>query len=118
MLIIEDNEPLRKLVAQTLEGTGYNVIEASGEKDLSFALRGVDRIDLLLCDVILEGRSSGPELAQNVLDLHPDACLLYMTGYSPADVLTQNASPVLSKPFSLEECCTAVRQTLDAKQAL
>jgi PAS domain S-box-containing protein len=118
LLIIEDNEPLRKLVKQTLEGIGYTVIEASGEEDLPYALRNAQQIDLLLCDVILEGRSRGPELARDVLAQYPDAALLYMTGYSPADVLSDNTSPVLSKPFSLEECCSAVRQALDAKQAL
>jgi CheY-like chemotaxis protein len=99
VLLIEDSEELRNVLKSLLESFGCKVIECAGE--LLEPVNGP--IDLILSDVILPGTSQGPDLVKEVLKTHPDAKVLFMSGY-PRDRLTGdslvNDQELLKKPFS------------------
>ncbi len=113
ILVVDDEEPLRRLVCRVLEKAGYVVLEASGGED---ALRHLaswrGAIDLVLTDVVMPGMS-GPELGSRARDLRPDLSVAYMTGYSEA----RSGHPALDseplrKPFPTQALLEHVRDAL------
>lgn len=71
VLVLEDEESLRAIVREMLEGAGYAVLEAAdGAEALHVVQRHEGPIDLLLSDVILPGMS-GPELARSLVEMRP-----------------------------------------------
>jgi two-component system cell cycle sensor histidine kinase/response regulator CckA len=116
ILVVEDEEPLRLLIADILTGSGYDVLRAaSGEEALTVAgQRG--RIDLLVTDVIMPGQN-GSELAATLRALIPELKLLYMSGYT-GDLITQHGGLeiedlLLEKPFTKNSLLTKIRAILD-----
>jgi PAS domain S-box-containing protein len=119
VLLVEDEAPVRDVAREILTGKGYTVLEA---RDVDDALRiaGEDprRLDLLLTDVVMP-TMSGRTLAARVRRLHPEARVLYMSGYSDeAGAPPRPADPdmtFLPKPFTPPELLRAVRAILDAE---
>jgi two-component system CheB/CheR fusion protein len=116
ILLVEDEETVRKLARMILQASGYVVHEASnGREGLSFceAHRGV--IDLLLTDVVMP-QLGGRELAQRAVQLRPDMKVLYMSGHTQDTVVkegVQNGTAFLQKPFTPAGLAGKVRDTLD-----
>jgi CheY-like chemotaxis protein len=113
VLLVEDEEGVRRLSRRLLEAHGYHVLEASGgEQALEFAARYPDPIHLLLTDVVMPGMS-GPEVAGQIQALRPKTKILFMTGYSDSTVtgLAPDA-PLLQKPFTPDALAHRVRETL------
>lgn len=86
ILLVEDNDAIRKLWRDQLESSGFTVFEApSGEQALVF-LEGHDaKIDLLITDVVMPG-ISGPELATLFLNKSPETGILFLSGYSEGEL--------------------------------
>ena len=82
VLLVEDNDGVRRAVRRTLEGAGYGVIEA-GSGDAALDLLGSDgrEIDVVLTDVVMPGRLQGPELVHRIRELRPDIPVIFMSGY-------------------------------------
>lgn len=118
MLVVEDAEPVRKLIKRLLEELGYEVsIAASGAEALA-ALDSVGHLDLLLSDVVLSGEMSGVDLIAEAVRRRPGLRILLMSGYAPDDVIEgdrlHEGVTLLSKPFRTDELARAVRSVLDA----
>jgi two-component system cell cycle sensor histidine kinase/response regulator CckA len=117
ILLVEDNEALRKLCLRALAKYGYKVIEAaSAEEALEQEERSAGSIDLLLTDVVLPG-TSGKKLAELLRARRPGIRVLYSSGY-PEDTLsggTEEGAQFLQKPFSPEMLVGKVRELLDAE---
>jgi signal transduction histidine kinase/ActR/RegA family two-component response regulator len=121
VLLVEDDETVRRLTARMLEEAGYTVVEAenaAGATDCADARDGA--IDLLLTDVVMPG-GGGRELAEVLTARYPGLKVLYMSGYT-ADVvlrqgLVQESVAFLAKPFTETALAEAVRQTLDGRPA-
>jgi len=120
ILVVEDEEGLRALVAEMLRRFGYTVLESGRGDD---ALLGFDRypkpLHLLLTDVVLP-EMNGRELAERITALCPQVKVLYMSGHTSDAVLrhgieTQTAA-FLEKPFSLDALVRKVREVLDSSQ--
>jgi two-component system cell cycle sensor histidine kinase/response regulator CckA len=113
VLLVEDEEGVRRLSRRLLEAHGYHVLEASGgEQALEFAVRYPDPIHLLLTDVVMPGMS-GPEVAGQIQELRPEIKILFMTGYSDATVTGLAPDvPLLQKPFTPDALAHRVRETL------
>ena len=84
VLLVEDNEQVRRLGVSALENLGYRVLEAP---DGPAALRLLDsadasRVDLLFTDVVLPGGMSGPELAAASIARRPGLPVLFTSGYT------------------------------------
>ncbi len=81
VLLVEDNEPLRRLAAEILRGKGYGVIEAHGPVDALGRLSGSSP-DLILTDVVMP-EMSGAEMIDRMETMGLDGVrVLYMSGYT------------------------------------
>jgi two-component system cell cycle sensor histidine kinase/response regulator CckA len=120
VLLVEDEEGVRKLVLGILQRQGYQVLEAtSGEEALEMVHEHHGKIDLLLSDVVLVGMS-GRELSERMRIQMPTLKVIYMSGYTDDaivrhGVLTESAD-FLQKPFSSDNLLRKVRGVLEKRQ--
>jgi PAS domain S-box-containing protein len=114
VLVVEDEEVVRRLVRQVLEGEGYAVLVAQdGEEAIEIAAHST--IDLLLTDLTMPN-VGGRELADRLRAEQPDLRVVYMSGYVE-DGLTGALPPAtsfLSKPFTFLELTEKVRELMTA----
>jgi CheY-like chemotaxis protein len=98
-----------------LERQGYRVLSVACAND---ALALDEAWDILLTDVVMP-KMSGPELARLLAPLHPDAAILFMSGYSGGAAADREAlgADLLEKPFTLDELTRKVRSALDNRIA-
>lgn len=104
ILLVEDDESVRKVTANLLSSAGYRIIEASSaEKALKIMTRSKPKIDLLLTDLIMFGKN-GFDLFEQARLLRPGLHPLFMSGYTgdlailKGDFISERA--FLSKPFT------------------
>jgi len=119
VLIAEDEDSVRQLLAGALNQYGYNVLQASSPKEaLPLGKHYDGQIDLLISDVIMPGMS-GPELAELLADARPDMKVLYISGYAERTIMERRnmriPAQMLSKPFTPEQLVRKVRDVLDAR---
>jgi two-component system cell cycle sensor histidine kinase/response regulator CckA len=117
VLLIEDDDALRAIVAETLQGAGYTVLDAeSPRKALAMAAESRLAIHLVLTDVVLPGRK-GPETAMQIRHAHPRARVLLMSGYTDplldGNPLMEPSIPFIGKPFTTDALLRKVREVLD-----
>jgi PAS domain S-box-containing protein len=116
ILLVEDEEALRKMTCELLVESGYTVLEAGdGLEALEIAQRHKGPIHLLLTDVVMP-RMGGPALAKPAAVLHPELKVLYMSGYtgysSDNQALVNSASELLQKPFTRDVLLRKIREML------
>ncbi|HMJ24892.1 MAG TPA: response regulator, partial [Pyrinomonadaceae bacterium] len=117
ILIVEDEEVVRGLTRKILEGSGYRVLDASGgEEAVRLCHEHVEPIDLLLTDVVMP-RTSGREVADQLIALRPEIRVLFMSGYTDEaivhhGILDSNVE-FIQKPFSPNTLAKKVREVLD-----
>jgi len=118
ILVVDDEEPVRTVVAHALRRNGYQVIVAENGGDaLLVAELHEGVIDLLLTDVVMK-RLDGIKLAERLRLARPSIKVLLMSGYS--DDLTSRlgllepTAPFLQKPVTPETLLRKVREVLDA----
>lgn len=104
VLVVEDEEPVRRLIRQILELNGYTVLEACDGAEASAISERYDKtIDLLLTDLDMPDMS-GRELAQRLRTSRSGMKLLYMSGRDGSDILGYGVFPAgtifLPKPFT------------------
>ena len=115
ILVVEDQEPVRRVICQRLLQAGYNVLEAhNGPVALEIASAAA-HIDLLLTDVVMP-HMSGRTLAVRLANDRPLLKVLYMTGYSDdaevAREIRDRSRPLLQKPFNADTLLHAVQSVL------
>jgi signal transduction histidine kinase len=118
ILLVEDDDRVRRIVAQILGRVGYEVVEARGAHEgLQLAEVNRHKLKLLLTDVVMP-RANGKLLAERVTELCPRVKILYMSGYTD-DVLSATGSltnaSFLQKPFTPETLTRKVREVLDLR---
>ena len=117
ILLVDDEEGVRKLVHAVLDSGGYTVIEAAnGSAALSIYEKNSHKIDLVLTDVVMP-QMNGFELAAHLAERNPDLQVLYMSGYRDCPMTgTPGESPpaFLNKPFTPGVLLAKVREVLDA----
>lgn len=117
VLLVEDEQQVRRLVRAVLARLGYRVLEAAGpEEALALAEQHQGTIHLLLTDVVMPVMN-GKDLKERIRALLPGIKVLYMSGYA-ADVIAgrgvvDGGAELLEKPFSPEELGRKVREVLD-----
>jgi CheY-like chemotaxis protein len=114
VLVVEDEISLRTFTCTLLQNSGYTVLQA-GDGDEALALAGQYRrpIHLLLTDMIMPGMN-GPTMAAKLASLHPEAKVLYMSGYTGfvSRGLVDPHAVLVSKPFTREELLHKIQQVL------
>ena len=118
ILLVEDEDGVRRLARIALERSGYRVLEAASVDDAARIARDHDGpIHLVLSDVIMPP-GDGPPLRQTLAELRPNVPVLYMSGYADDAIVRHGilveATPFLQKPFTREELTGKVREVLDA----
>jgi CheY-like chemotaxis protein len=89
VLLVEDEDQVRKLASEFLRGQGYVVLEArDGREGLSLCKAHQGKIDLLLSDVVMP-ELGGRELAERILTMRPDIKLLFMSGHTQDVILKE-----------------------------
>jgi PAS domain S-box-containing protein len=117
ILLVEDDERVRSSVTRVLKHGGFRLLVArDGEDAVSLARAHVGKVDLLLTDVVMPGRS-GPELAAAIRD-EIGCKVLFMSGYSDHAALRGGdlslAAGFIQKPFSPDQLIRKAREVLDA----
>jgi two-component system cell cycle sensor histidine kinase/response regulator CckA len=117
ILLVEDDIAVRTLVRTTLASSGYAVLEAgSGEEGIAVARAHRGTLHLLLTDVVMPGMN-GRELAALVVAEHPEARVMFMSGYTDDAIARHGVLEVgtdfLEKPFAPAEVAARVRAALD-----
>jgi CheY-like chemotaxis protein len=121
VLLVEDNDDVRRLGVEALEQLGYVVLPAA---DGRAALRVLDdrheaRIDLLFTDVVLPGGMTGFELARAIRARRAGLPALFTSGYAAGRAASagfvDGEAPLLSKPYGIEALASAIRQAIDAR---
>jgi DNA-binding response OmpR family regulator len=120
ILLVEDEQPVRKLARRILERRGYRVLEAAdADEAVAVFERDPAAIDLLLSDVVLPGRS-GPGLAEQLAALKPGLHVMFMSGYTATVVGRHGGFPYgrgfLQKPFTPDGLLAKVREALSGAQ--
>lgn len=117
ILLVEDEELVRKLSRQVLETCGYKVIEAKdGFEALEFCKKNGQQIDLLLTDVVMP-LMNGRELAESIMQLHSKIKVLFTSGYTEDSIIQhsvrESETNFIQKPFTFDELAHKVRELLD-----
>jgi len=120
VLLVEDEDPLRKLAQTFLETNGYRVLSApNGEKALEAAAQNPAPIQLLLTDVVMPGMN-GRVLAEQLVARQPGIKVLYMSGYTDSFIaghgVLKPGTHLLHKPFTEEALVRKVREVLDGEK--
>jgi PAS domain S-box-containing protein len=118
ILLVEDDDSVRRLVNRVLRGRGYVVLEArSGDHAFAVAQSHTGPIHLVITDLVMPGMS-GRDLAAGMAKVRPRARILFMSGYSDEAVMRlgiqQPGSAFLHKPFTVASLTEKVRELLDA----
>jgi two-component system cell cycle sensor histidine kinase/response regulator CckA len=116
VLLVEDEDALREAGADFLQTRGFRVMSArDGTEALSMGSKFAERIDVLVTDLVMPG-ISGRVLAQELVKIHPETRIMYMSGYSDAAVLEDaamdNTAAFLRKPFRLDSLALKIREVL------
>ncbi|MCR4295271.1 MAG: ATP-binding protein [Elusimicrobia bacterium] len=110
VLVVEDEEAVRRLIVRTLRGSGFETVEAvDGREGLEVLGRDADHLIRLVVSDLVMPRLDGPRLAAAAAVLRPDLPVLFISGYA-ADAEAE----FLTKPFTSGELLVRVRRAIDA----
>jgi two-component system cell cycle sensor histidine kinase/response regulator CckA len=114
VLVVEDQEPVRRQACRILEAQGYEVTGAGAAEE---ALEGWQPVDVLVTDMVMPGMT-GQQLAQIAIKRNPDLRVVYMSGHTE-DVLVRNGARArniafVQKPFTRATLLRAVEDALAA----
>ncbi len=106
ILVVDDEESIRDVIAAYLRPLGFRILEAQGSAEAFEILQSEEKIDLLLTDMSMPG-IDGVALSGVARDVRPEMRIVYMTGKSEGFLSRENVLPphatVLKKPFFFEE---------------
>jgi PAS domain S-box-containing protein len=118
ILLVEDEETVRKFIHRTLTGHGYVVLEAKDGPTALVLGEKCHNLDMLLTDVIMPNMN-GAVLAERLKAFHPGMGILFMSGYTdnvflPGGLLEPGAK-FLQKPFAQADMLQKVKELLDSR---
>jgi two-component system, chemotaxis family, chemotaxis protein CheY len=120
VLLVDDDPDIRMLTRTFLEHEGYSVFSSGDAERASQIFRSVPRIDLLVTDLYMPGRS-GMELARELKGLRQDLRVLMISGGMLEEEqeakLKEEGWSFLAKPFRLTELLAAVHRILAPVEA-
>ena len=115
ILLVDDDDAVRALLARVLRSKGYDVLEAaSGEEAHGIAEAHPGPLHLLVCDVLMQGLS-GPDLAERLADVRPELRFLIISGDPTMASVIEEArirADFLGKPFTTQMLVENVQQLL------
>jgi CheY-like chemotaxis protein len=120
VLLVEDDEELRRLASEILQASGYTVLDTGDPLEaLAICDRHEGGVDLLLTDMVMPAMR-GTELAARLRESRPGLKILFMSGYADETGDPRRAGgparPVLQKPFTPHDLTRTVREALAEKR--
>jgi len=117
ILLVEDDEMVRRYTRRVLENSGYTVIAASGGREALAAMESQQReVVLLVTDVVMP-YMGGKELAQVLLRTDPRLKVLFVSGYTGSAIthhgMLDPAIDFMQKPFDAQEFLAKIREILN-----
>jgi PAS domain S-box-containing protein len=125
VLVMDDEEPLRRLIADCLDEMGHHAVTArdgaEAVDEYRRALRSGRRFDIVLLDLTVRGGMGGEQALEVLRAMDPDVCAIASSGYSESAVLSEYAAHgfrgVLEKPYRFAMLARALREALPHNQA-
>jgi DNA-binding NtrC family response regulator len=117
VLVVEDADPVRRLMVTALAQQGYTVLfAADGDEALRAIGQQAGPLHLLITDIVLP-RRGGPEIAGELTRARPGLKVLYTSGYAERGMVENGAlepgAEFLQKPFVPDALARKVREVLD-----
>ncbi|WP_334187740.1 hybrid sensor histidine kinase/response regulator [Noviherbaspirillum sp.] len=120
ILVVEDEESVRRLIVEMLRTLGHHVREAADGHEALLALEASRPVDLLITDVGLPGGMNGRQLSDAVRALYPEQKVLFITGYAENAAIRNGflepGMEVMTKPFAMEALASKVGSMLAPAQ--
>ncbi len=117
ILLIEDQEDVRRVMKKTLEAGGYEVIEASTGDEASGAFSEAGPFDLVITDMVMPGKLQGLDVAELIRSKRPSQKIIFMSGYA-SEAQDQRNTPKddlrLMKPVRRTELIRAIEEVLSS----
>jgi signal transduction histidine kinase/CheY-like chemotaxis protein len=119
ILVVEDNDDVRRVVTRQITELGYGVIEAHNPKEALALLRDPKvKIDLLFTDLVMPGGMNGHELARAAIAERPGLKALFTSGYSDSslrgDERLKEDELFLSKPYRKQDLARKLEEIFGA----
>lgn len=116
ILVVEDDEHVRTMTADSLHELGYTVLQAASGTEALLLLEENAAVDLVFTDIVMP-EMSGRQLADVVQEKWPAIRILYTTGYTRNAIVhngvLDHGVSLLAKPFSLEQLAHKIRDILN-----
>src|SRR6185369_10139014 len=117
ILIVDDEEMIRDLLSSALIQENYVCLQAANV-DEAFYILGEQRIDLVISDIMMPGRS-GVELLRDLKKIDPDITVLMITGLSDMNTAMEcihlGADDYITKPFGISRVMLTVKNLLEKR---
>jgi PAS domain S-box-containing protein len=118
VLLVEDEDTVRRLCQRVLSSAGFTVVEArNGEEALEMAKGLTGKLHILVSDLVMP-RMGGRQVASLLRNLWPELCVLFVSGYTDDGSPQHDYDPrvdFLQKPFGPPALVNKVRELLDAE---
>lgn len=117
ILMVEDDDRVRKSTAAALEELGHAVFACASGPEALAMLEAQPDVDLLLTDVVMP-EMTGPELAETIVASRPDLPVIFVTGYARDAIDGERFAghAILRKPFTINALAEAVDAAVPAKR--
>jgi signal transduction histidine kinase/DNA-binding response OmpR family regulator len=118
ILVVEDNEDVRRAVIDMLKGWGYRVVAVENPDAAARLLETDSAFDLLFTDVVMPGTLTAVEVASIARQHRPDIGVLLTSGYA-RDLIPREAGnefPLIAKPYRSEDLAARVRTVLAGRR--
>lgn len=109
ILVVEDNGALRRMVTQSLEMLGYEVVEAGTVQEAMETLCADRRVDLVFSDITMPGGQSGLDLVDWMKKNRPGLRFLLTSG----DIAAAGDIEILAKPYTMAKLAEEIGKALD-----
>lgn len=113
VLVVDDDPPIRRVVAQMIKWAGYQVLEAENGKDAIRRLKN-NPVDLVVSDLAMP-QMNGQELAAQIEKLDPLTPVLFISGYANDELLDTAGANILAKPFTQADLLSRVSALLSKR---
>jgi len=114
VLVAEDNPAVREFIVRSLASAGYQVTAVS-DGQMALDALAKEKFTVLVTDIVMPN-VDGIALALKAVRLFPDLRIIMISGYAQERMRAHNLDAlvhrIIAKPFSLEEICAAVKESL------
>lgn len=118
IMVVEDDERIRRITARMLRDEGYQVFEAESAEQALEQLADGGQFQLVVADIVMPGGMNGVEMAEKILATQPACRVVLMSGYDRMFPKWDSVGirvPLLIKPFTADQLIQRVEEVLKAE---